>query len=1151
MSAEELVDAKARSRIEHEGLDDTLFVEAGAGTGKTRELVERVVNLVVEAGVPLRTIAAITFTEAAAAELRDRVREAFERRLRASPAVRAEEAAACRAAMADIDQAAIGTLHGFCLRVLSEHPLEVDLPPRVEILDEVASQLAFEERWSSFVDELYEDATAEQLVLRAWALGIEIDAANPMKASFKDVASVFEDSWDRLDGLARQPVATALAPIDVAALRVAVDDLRATLPTCRKLPDLLHDKAVATVAAVDAALAEPDGLRQLRLLAEGASSWRGGRSGQAPRWDDVATARAAVDLVGERATAVVRRASDEVLRQLAVRLAHFTVDAAEQRRAVGHLVFHDLLVLARRLLRTSEAARRALHDKYDRLLLDEFQDTDPIQIEVAVLIASAIEGGEVARPWEQIATEPGRLFFVGDPKQSIYRFRRADIGLFLAARDRFSSGGDGGGPVVLAQNFRTVAPVLDWVNSVFGELMRDEVPERQPAYAPLSAQRAADSGADHRVLVLGGAREAKAGELRAEEAMAVARTVASVRSDPGSWPVFEEDEDAPGGGRWREPRWSDVKVLVPTRTSLRQLEDALELEGVPYRVATGSLVFDTQEIREALDALRAIDDPGDELALVSALRSPLYACTDVDLFTFHRAGGRWDLRRPAPAGLGDDHTVVRAMTHLRSLADERWWLEPSALLDRLLRERNAFALAFGSRRPREVWRRLRFIVDQARAFEESAAGGATGLRGFLAWAELQRTEGTRVHEPLLAETDDDAVSILTIHGAKGLEFPITVVSGMTTAGRGGRKGPQVFWDGDVPEVRFNANTSTDNFDRLADIEAEMDVYERLRLLYVGCTRARDHLVVSGFHKPARPGSVSVSFGQLVTEASASSGSCRWAYTEAGELPLLEEAAPVAPPVPTVPLTLPFDDREGWVAAREALLAPYAQPRFVSATAIAADAALSEVEEVDEDGDGDGAGEGDGDGEAVRPELPWRRGRAGTAIGRAVHAVLQFVDPTEAADAVERQVVELAAQQAHVEAVPDAVDTIAALARSALAAPSVVAAHAAERQWRELYVSAPLGARAVEGYVDLLYDAGGDAGLVLVDYKTDSVRDEAEADAKVERYALQTATYAVALEVSTGLRVGEARLVFCRTGGALERVVPDLEGAKARVRARLA
>ncbi len=227
---------------------------------------------------------------------------------------------------------------------------------------------------------------------------------------------------------------------------------------------------------------------------------------------------------------------------------------------------------------------------------------------------------------------------------------------------------------------------------------------------------------------------------------------------------------------------------------------------VPYRLATGTLVYDTQEVRDLLAALRAIDDPTDELSLVAALRSPLYACSDVDLFAFHAAGGRWDLRPILRRTVPADHPVRSGLGHLRACGVTAGGSTPSALLDRLLAERHARPLAFGDPRPAEVWRRLRFLVDQARAFEESSA---QGLRAFLDWADLQRADGARVHEPLLPETDDDAVRIMTIHGAKGLEFPITILSGMTTARAGRRAGPSIVWGpGDRPEVSMSSATRT-------------------------------------------------------------------------------------------------------------------------------------------------------------------------------------------------------------------------------------------------------------------------------------------------------------------------------------------------------
>jgi ATP-dependent exoDNAse (exonuclease V) beta subunit len=1105
------IDQEDRDRIEETGLAETLFVEAGAGTGKTRELVRRVSRLVIDEGVPLRHIAAITFTEAAGAELRDRIRESFEARLTTDPPQTEAVRRACEAALADGDVAAIGTLHSFALRILSEHPLAAGLPPRVEVLDEVSSQLAFEQRWAGFVDELHDDPVCADLLLQADILRVDIEARGPRSASLKDVAAVFGDNWDRLDGIGEGDPGP-LPPVDWSPLERSLEALAAHPEACRAGDDKLLDRIEEVIRPeVTAVLDEPDPYRRLQLIdPDRTRRWKSSGKGRQGNWEEIGATRAACDAVGEAAAAVRQQAVDAVLERLRARLGGFTRRAADERRREGRLEFHDLLVLARRLLRESPEARAALHQRYRRLLLDEFQDTDPIQIEIATLIAAPVDGHEVPSDWTDVPTDEGALFFVGDPKQSIYRFRRADIAMFLTARDAFAEDG----PVPLVQNFRTVEPIVAWVNHAFDQIMAEEVPGAQPRYRALRAART-DQPGDHRVVVLGGEIEgAKAAELRRQEATDVADAVARIREEPDEWPVHDRRT-----ATWRAPRMGDVTVLLPTRTSLRQLEDAFDAAGVPYRVDTGTLVYDTQEVGEVLATLRAVDDPTDEIALVTALRSPLYGCSDVDLFTYFDAGGRWDLRRDPPAGLDAGHPVVAGLAHLRGLWRERWWSEPSELMGRLLRERQAFALAFGHRRPREVWRRLRFLVDQARQFQEAGGGG---LRSFLDWAELQRNEGSRIHEPLLPETDDDAVSIMTIHGAKGLEFPITVVTGVTTQLRGGRTGMSVVWEGDRPEIKIRKGTATEHFDRLADLEAEMDRYERDRLLYVACTRARDHLVVCTHHASGVE-----SHGAKLAAATADAGDelCRRLPDRAAG-PAADEPTPVAPP--------PADDRDRWVADREALVAPQRSGRFLSATRVAARA----VDEEADDGEGSDLEEDSPDDGEHRPFQP-RRGRAGTAIGRAVHATLQLVDL-----ATGDHLAELAAQQAHVEAVPELTDTIEAMARSALAAPSVQEAVAGGRLWREIYVAAPVADRAVEGYIDLLYET--DQGLVIVDYKTDTVRSEGEIDAKLDRYRLQLAAYALALESSTGLAVSEGRLVFCRPGGPIERPVAGLAAATAEV-----
>ncbi|MFN0091513.1 MAG: UvrD-helicase domain-containing protein [Acidimicrobiales bacterium] len=1125
MAGEEAVsgDEAARRLVSSEGLGRTLFVEAGAGAGKTTQLVERIANLVLREGVRLANVAAITFTEAAAAELAGRVRVRFERQ--AADAASETERALCVQAVADADLAAITTLHGFANRLLGEFALAAGLPPRVHVLDEVASQLAHEARWRRFVDELYDDPDNAELLGRARLVGVALEPAYQGHATLKDVAVELTQNWDRLGPLARE-ANRPLEPVCFAPFDSAVAALALLPGQCADPADLFCTRLVTQLLpelTPVAGLADPD--RKLRALSA-VGPWRPGQGGLAANWGNVKAAKAHVEDVNEARTGVLAAAADDVLRRLLGRIAQHVLTAAAQRRAEGGLEFHDLLVLARDLLRSDPAVRAALHARYTHLLLDEFQDTDPLQIELAALIAA--EPGQPAGAWSELAIPPGRLFFVGDPKQSIYRFRRADIGLFLAARDRF---GAQGSRAQLTTNFRTVGPILDWVNALFSEEMAQERPGLQPAYEPLVAWRSPSPTGDHRPVLLGGPHpdpKVKAGELREAEAASVAAVLADIRRRPEAWPVFDH-----AAGRWRPAAPRDVAVLVPTRTSLPYLRRALDGQDLPYRLAAGTLVYDTQEVRDLLAVLRAVDDPTDELSLVAALRSPLYACSDVDLHAFRQAGGQWDLRVAPPAGLAADQPVGLALAHLHSLWRERWWLSPSVLVERVLRERRAFLLGFGERRPAEVWRRLRFLHDQALAFE--AAGGG-GLRGFVDWAALQGADSARVHEPLLPERDDDAAQVLTVHGAKGLEFPIVVLSGMTTQPGSGRRGVSVLWpESGPPEVKLRAELATANHEPRADLELEMDEHEKLRLLYVAVTRARDHLVVACHHQVSGRGERTYA-GRVWRRFEADRGSWRPAPApDSAAEPLGAAAPPVGPPAPE-PARV-WAERAAWSAERSVLLGARSAPAVRSATAIARQAGAA----IEVDAAADAAEEDDSaERSALRPAR--RRGRSGAAIGRAVHAVLQAIDLADPS-ALEAHVRRCCA----LEAVAGQEAVVAAMVRSALAAPAVRAA-AGRVHHKEVYVAAPVAGSVVEGYVDLLVDTP--QGLEVIDYKTDAVSGPAELEAKVAAYELQGAAYAVALEAATGQAVSGVTFVFCRPAGPVERRVADLAAAMARVRAEL-
>ncbi|MCU1371655.1 MAG: UvrD/REP helicase [Ilumatobacteraceae bacterium] len=1147
----EPADQMQRRRIEVE-LDRTLFVEAGAGSGKSTALVGRVIELVTAGRVPLRDIAAITFTEKAAAELRDKIRQRLEttsEQARTSgDDVVVEQ---CATAIDQLDGAAIGTLHAFAQRILAEHPIEVQLPPRLDILDEVTSDVQFEARWRAFLDALLDDPAMERTLLLLFGAGVKPPA-------LRALALEFDRNWDLV--AERVPVDAPEPPPLRAQVLVVLDALDRT---CRRIDECTKDDdtmvaRLGAFAAWSAALRDLDDEIDLLEELSGAGaltrpSFRVKKTGRATSWTcDINEVRAELDAVETVLEQVRGEVAQACAHRIAAALRTFTVEAANARREAGQLAFHDLLVLARRLVSTNAPARQRLHERYRRLLLDEFQDTDPIQIEIAVRIAADDPRSEEsgALPWDQVEVTPGQLFFVGDPKQSIYRFRRADVSLFLEASRRYG----GREPVRLTTNFRTGAEIIDWVNHTFGRLLAEApavdtpVPS-QPAYVDLTPWRTERPGGPA-VSVIGRTplSQGTAGELREAEARQVAAAIVRIRSE--GWTV----EDRTGG--WKPAALGDITVLVPARTSLPFLETELERAGIPYRAESSSLVYVSRAVRDLLMALRAVDDPSDHLAVVSALRSPLFACGDDDLYR-HKVEqhGHWNHAVSQPATV-EDGPVLAALSYLGGLHRDRHWTSPAELADRLARDRRVFELGFAEGRTRDVWRRLRFVIDQAREWGEATDGS---LREYLQWVTRQSAEGSRVAEAVLPESDDDAVRIMTIHAAKGLEFPITIVSGMSTAPMGQRAAAQVVFPPLQPDgtgggvgYRFGKHVTTDVFEDWIPIDDQMAFDERVRLLYVATTRAKDHLVVS-LQRKTRKSAVDPTRRTNAELLVDGIGPDRLDTLPDAVEDDIEAVAVALPDPPSLPA--PFAE---WRAELDAALAAGSRPTTVAATALTAegtpDPARDEIEDTDPaDGVDDDAGSVVVDDPAEaglhkRPRdldlPPWLKGRYGTAVGRAVHGTLQTIDladPAGLGGAV--------AAQCEAEAIPDRTAEVAELVRAALASP-VIAAATAGPYWREVYACTPTaGGRLLEGYIDLLYRTVD--GMVIVDYKTAATNDPLELQRRVDGYRLQGGSYALAVRETTGEPIARVVFAFLTPGGAVELELADVEAAVGEVEALVA
>ena len=805
----QLSDQEDRTRIER-ALDETLFVEAGAGTGKTHQLVERIVNLIASGRVDGSGIAAITFTEKAAAELRDRILERLEEE--SDDKADRERQQRCQAALEELDSAAIETIHAFAARILSLYPLEARLAPGFEIVDDTESSIELTERWRDHLDNMLERPELAGPMRSAFDAGLTLDhLAGVMR-------KVHED-WD----LAQSE--TSVMEGGCTEIAAFVSDLRSVIErrgACADSEDGLnrHLHGLESFADRLSEAADDHGALAKLLQHSTATSLLVKRVGRKGNWNGEALneIRDVMANLHERRGLLRLEVVRCICAPIYNAILEFVLDYAEERRRRGRLGFQDLLVHCRTLLRDHPEVAARIRERYRFLLIDEFQDTDPLQTEIANAIA-----GE----------EEGRLFFVGDPKQSIYRFRRADIEQYTAVREQYA-----GSRVHLTQNFRSQPGVTDFVNAVFGPLMQDDSSGGQAIWEDLDAYRGPLEGRTAPgVVVVGDEVGALVPAVRQAEAQGLGQIIADVRES--KWPVLDQI-----GGAWRPANYSDIAVLVPTRTGLTRLLPELDERNIPYRLESRSLVYHSEDVARLLGILRAIDDPTDEVALVGSLRSPAFACSDEDLLGWREAGGRWDYRAEVPDGVPASHSVAEALRWFRSTAVEQWRLSVSALVERVIRERRLMELAVVDRRPRDRWQRLRFLLDQARSFCDR--GGRT-LSEFLRWAQHQADEDTRVVESVVPESDHDAVRILTIHAAKGLEFPVVVLAGLNVGPRDVR--PSLLWRaGEAPELFFRDGLQTPGYDELYEREASMQRAERVRLNYVAATRARDHLVISLYRK---------------------------------------------------------------------------------------------------------------------------------------------------------------------------------------------------------------------------------------------------------------------------------------------------------------
>jgi ATP-dependent helicase/nuclease subunit A len=775
------------------------LLAANAGSGKTAVMVERFVEAVLDDGVPVGSVLALTFTEKAAGELRERVRRRF------TALGEAEHARETEAAW-------IGTIHGFCARVLRARPLAAGLDPRFTVLDAPAARRLAEVAYERALDE--------------WAAGRgapAIDLAAAYGPWLRDVVlAAHETLRSRGEARPRLPIPAERPLPDSAALVAARDAAAAVLSGCDGKKVAAAREALEACAATLSAAVPWPGELDAGKLGSGAralddpaceayrEAWEAYRAACADHH-----ARAAVVLL------------DDLLDRFG---AAFEVAKA----ARAGVDFSDLELRVRDLL-AEPAARRAWAERFTLIMVDEFQDTNRLQLGVLEALAR------------------DNLFAVGDEFQSIYRFRHADVAIFRELRARLGTGR----VRRLARNFRSGEELLDVLNGAFA-------PELGERFTPLTAGAPAPEPEGPLRLfdpdpAAGDAPvELLVTDTRGWDEPDVERAVGLVALAPQPWRRAEarlvahrlraevDDGRRPG----------DVVVLVRATASLRLLEQALEEQGLPTYVVGGRGYWSQEQVRDGVAYLAALANPRDEESLLAVLASPFCGVGADALVLLAEAGresGLWAALREAeaaawPADLAEGERE-RLLAFARFFDDERRRAEraPVEVLLETAIVATGYDLAVLARSGGE--RRLANLRKLMRLARDYERAEGRDLRGFLAFAATQDLAEAREGEAALESEGLDAVRLMTIHRAKGLEFPVVCVADLGRAAGGGRERLLIGRDGSVglrlAPIGGGESVAALDWQRLFDAEQQADAEEERRLFYVAMTRARERLILSG------------------------------------------------------------------------------------------------------------------------------------------------------------------------------------------------------------------------------------------------------------------------------------------------------------------
>ncbi len=1127
-----------------EARDISVSLAAGAGCGKTFALTARFlaeVDPTKDGSAELDELVAITFTDAAAREMRDRIRKRCFERMQAEVASgQAEEARRWQRLMRSIDAARISTIHSFCTELLREHAIEAGLDPQFDVLDAAAAQLlklqVVDDRLRRLL--LAQNADALDLAAKRGLDRLRNDIAALAGPRGDDAIERWMDSTpEELVERWREFFETRVAP---AALKEIVTSEAAS--TLRRLTGgslAKTDKLRAHLAVFADHFKKCDEASSSEQVAALVEQLRGLARVQGvctqKDWHDPENFAAFRDASKELRDAIdkscfkkpfdpaaAREAAEQGLALLRlVADVNLSLDDVKARR--NQLEFDDLLARAYRLLTDprNAAVRKRLAEKTRLLLVDEFQDTNPLQVHIIQAFC-----GE---RWQERG-----LFAVGDFKQSIYRFTGAEPAVSTDLRNALPPAGR----LSLTRNFRSQPAITDFVNAVFQEAFADYEPlaADRPQLTPMPAveflwtpceEEGCDGPADDEsgAPAVKKRRRGAAHDARALEAKWIARRLVQLLNSEERIIV----EELNGKPTPRPLKPGDIAILLRTLSDAQVYEEALRAHGLEYYLAGGHAFYSQQEIYDVLNLLRTVASSVDEIALAGALRSPLFSLADETLFWLVQSAGSLNAaldaaRPPEVLSALEAAKVRRAAETLSRLRVEKDRLLVADLLSLALELTGYDAVLLteflGERKAANIDK----LIAQARTLDRTSPGD---LQGFI--TQLSEFVLRAPKEALAAtQAEGDVIRIMTIHYAKGLEFPLVVLPDLDRQRNLGSSQPVLDEElGPLVPVETEDKQACAGMDLYRQVENLEDLEERKRLFYVACTRAADYLLLSSsMEDPSKP---KRDWLQLVNRTiDLADGSLR------RPLPAGYDAPQVR-----VTSSIPRIDDETVSVARGADL-----ERLVAKTRELAQQGAGELPR--------GADPIVVDGRArkrfsfsrlsgkILPEVSGASGALfesderprGMAFGSLVHAVLERVDFQKPAKV--QEVCEFLAPQFVVgewaRAAEDAAKLVEEFLKS-MRGQELAKAACVRREVEFLLPWISSGGddagRYFHGYLDCLYqDATG--AWRLLDYKTNHATVDG-VQTPASEFALQMLVYSLACEEALGQPLADCAIVFLQTG----------------------